>query len=137
MSKDTLTKGLRISEAEQRQIENEMIFRRINEKVGIDLDELDAMHTENGDFDLILDEDLRLMFKCECSDENCDERIPLKLSQYKKIHRNRSTFIVQPDHEVDPIEEVTVREKDYNVVIKNNTTPEPNDVLKDTTIDNR
>lgn len=127
---------MNISKAEQRQIENEMIFRRINEKVGSDLDDLDAMHNENGDYDMITDEDLRLMFKCECSDENCDARISLKLSQYKKIHVDRSTFIVKTDHQVDPIEEVTVKEKDYNVVVKNNTTPEPNDMLKDTSIDN-
>ena len=127
---------MNISKAEQRQIENEMIFRRINEKVGIDLDALDAMHTEDGNFDLILDEDLRLMFKCECSDENCEARIPLKLSQYKKIHRQRSTFIVHPNHQVDLIEVVTVEEKDYSVVVKNNTTPEPNDVLKNTAIHN-
>lgn len=127
---------MNISKAEQRQIENEMIFRRINEKVGKDLDALDAMHTEDGNFDLVRDEDLRLMFKCECSDESCDERISLKLSQYKSIHRNRSTFIVQPNHQVDPIEKVTIEEKNYSVVMKHNTTPEPNDVLKDTTVDN-
>lgn len=127
---------MNISKAEQRQIENEMIFRRINEKIGIDLDALDAMHIEDGNFDLILDEDLRLMFKCECSDENCEARISLELRQYKKIHRQRSTFIVQPNHQVDPIEVVTVQEKDYSVVVKNNTTPEPNDVLKKTSIDN-
>lgn len=128
---------MNISRTEQRQIENEMIFRRINEKVGSDLDRLDAMHKSDGDHDLVRDEDLLLTFKCECSDENCDERIPLKLSQYETIHKNRSTFIVQPDHQVDPIEKVTVEKKNYNVVVKNNTTPEPNDVLKDTTVANR
>lgn len=131
-----LTTKMKISKAEQRQIENEMIFRRINEKVGLDLDSLDAMHTEDGDFDLIRDEDLLLLFRCECSDENCDARIPLKLTQYKTIHDDRSTFIVKLNHQVDPIEKVVHIEKDYNVIIKNNTTPEPNDTLKDTTIDN-
>ena len=38
---------------ERRQIENEMIFRRGNEKVGIALDEIDAMHRRDGDLDLI------------------------------------------------------------------------------------
>jgi len=125
-----------IGKAEQKQIENEMIFRRINEKIGIDLDALDAMHIEDGDHDLVRDEDLLLMFKCECSDENCEVRIPLHLSKYKKIHTNRDTFIVKTDHQVDPIENVLAKEKDYNVVKKKNSTPEPNDILKDTTIDN-
>ena len=127
---------MNISKAEQRQIENEMIFRRINENAGIDLDALDAIHNENGDYHLINDEDLLLQFKCECSDENCDERIPLKLSLYKTIHKERSTFIVKKNHQVDPIEKVIDSTEEFNVVVKNNTTPEPNNVLKDTTINN-
>jgi thermostable 8-oxoguanine DNA glycosylase len=101
MSKD-------ISRAEQRQIENEMIFRRINEKIGIDLDSLDAMHREDGNPLFIFDDYLLLSFRCECSDENCDERIPLRLSKYREIHKNRNTFIVRTDHQVDLIEEITV-----------------------------
>ncbi len=57
--------------AEQRQIENEMIFRRANEKVGDDLDELDSFHIEDGDPHLVRDVDLLLQFKCECSDDIC------------------------------------------------------------------
>lgn len=122
--------------AERRQIENEMIFRRINEKVGDDLDALDAKFVEEGDFDLIRDEDIELHFKCECSDENCMVRIPMLLSEYQKIHVDRDTFIVRPDHQVDPIEKVVKVSPEYSVVIKNNSTPEPNDTLKITTIDN-
>ena len=125
-----------ISKAEQRQIENEMIFRRINEKVGTDLDTLDEMHREDGNHHLVRDEDLLLRFKCECSDENCDVRIPIQLSEYQEIHVDRSTFIVKTDHQVDPIEDVIAIQEGYNVVMKNNTTPEPNDTLKNTTIDN-
>lgn len=125
-----------ITKAEQKQIENEMIFRRMNEKVGSDLDALDVMHTNDGDHDLVSSEDFVLMFKCECSDENCDERISLSLSKYAEIHVNRDTFIVRTDHQVLPIEKVIRKEADYNVVKKNNSTPEPNDTLKETTIDN-
>lgn len=42
-----------ITDAERKQIENEMIFRRINEKVGSDLDALDALHTKDGNHELI------------------------------------------------------------------------------------
>jgi hypothetical protein len=125
-----------ISDAERRQIENEMIFRRINEKVGTDLDALDAMHIEDGNIHLIRDKDIELYFKCECSDENCSVRIPMLLSEYKKIHADRNTFIVLPNHEVDPIEKVIQKSSTYNVVKKNNSTPEPSDTLNDTTIDN-
>lgn len=127
---------MNISIAERRQIENEMIFRRLNEKVGDDLGALDAMHIEDGNIHLIRDELLLLRFRCECSDENCSVRIPLELSKYQEIHEDRDTFIVKTDHQVDPIEKVIKREDLYNVVRKNNSTPEPNSVLKKTTIDN-
>jgi hypothetical protein len=131
------TNKMSISKSEQKQIENEMIFRRVNEKAGDGLDALDAMHIEDDNPQFIRDDDTLLQFNCECSDENCDARIPIQLSIYKTIHENRSTFIVKPDHQVDPIEEVIKKTKEYNVVRKNNTTPEPNDKLKDTSIDNR
>lgn len=125
-----------ITNAERRQIENEMIFRRINEKVGDDLGALDAMHIEDGNIHLIRDEDLMLRFKCECSDENCAVRIPMLLSEYQKIHTDRDTFIVMPNHQVDPIETVMKESLLYNVVKKNNSTPEPSDVLNDTPVNN-
>jgi len=125
-----------MSHAERRQIENEMIFRRINERVGDDLDALDAHHIEDGDLDLIRSEDLELHFKCECSDENCVARIPMPLTEYQEIHANRDTFIVKANHQVDPIEKVLEITPGYNIVKKNNSTAEPNDTLNATSIDN-
>jgi hypothetical protein len=125
-----------ISDAERRQIENEMIFRRINEKVGTDLKELDAKHVEDGHYDLVQSVSLELHFKCECSDENCSVRIPMLLTEYKEIHADRDTFIVKPNHQVDPIEKVIKATPNYNVVKKNNSTSEPSDTLNITTIDN-
>jgi thermostable 8-oxoguanine DNA glycosylase len=127
---------MNISIAERRQIENEMIFRRINEKVGDDIDALDAMHVEEGNEHLMWDELIQLRFKCECSDENCDARISLGLKTYQKIHEDRDAFIVKLNHQVDPIEKVIKTEDSYNVVRKNNSTPEPDDNLKKTNIDN-
>jgi hypothetical protein len=129
-------KAMAISHAERRQIENEMIFRRINEKVGDDLGALDAMHIDDGNIELITDEALILSFKCECSDENCEERIPMKLVEYQSIHANRDTFVVRPDHQVDPIEKVLRETPSYNLLKKNNSTPEPGDELNETLIDN-
>lgn len=122
--------------SERRQIENEMIFRRVNEKVGDDLDVLDAEHIEQDNPEFITNDDLVLHFKCECSDENCDARIPVKLSIYKKIHENRDAFIIKPKHQVIEIEKVIKTNDTYNVVEKNNSTAEPNDTLKVTTVDN-
>lgn len=125
-----------ISHAERRQIENEMIFRRSNEKVGDDLDNLDTMHREDGNEYLTRNADMELHFKCECSDEKCSVRIPMLLKDYQTIHKNRDTFIVLPNHQVDPIEEIVKITKDYSVVKKNNSTSEPSDVLNDTGLNN-
>lgn len=122
--------------SERRQIENEMIFRRVNEKVGDGLDELDAMHIEDDNPQLIRDDEMLLHFKCECSDENCDARIPIILSVYRKIHENRDSFIIKLKHQVEAIEKVIATEDNYSVVEKNNSTAEPNDTLNDTSIDN-
>lgn len=92
--------------SEQRQIENEMIFRRVNEKVGDGLDSLDAMHIEDNNLHLIWDDTILLSFKCECSDENCDKRIPIKLSVYKKIHENRDAFIIKLKHQVKKLKKL-------------------------------
>ena len=127
---------MNISIAERRQIENEMIFRRGNEIVGDDLGALDALHIEEGHLDLIRDENLLLHFKCECSDENCTVRIPMLLTDYQEIHVDRDTFIVIPNHQVDPIEKVLKKTATFNVVKKNNSTREPSDNLNDTSIDN-
>ena len=122
--------------SERRQIENEMIFRRVNEKIGDDLDDLDAMHIEDDNPELIRNDDMILHFKCECSDEDCDARIPIKLSVYRTIHENRNAFIIKLKHQVNAIEKVILSEENYSVVEKNNSTKEPGDILNKTPINN-
>ena len=122
--------------SERRQIENEMIFRRVNETIGEDIKDLNEIHADENMPELIWDDAFLLNFKCECSDENCDQRIPIKLSVHKKIHKNRNAFIIKLKHQVESIEEVILTEDNYSVVEKNNSTPEPNDTLKNTSIDN-
>jgi len=121
---------------ERRQIENEMIFRRANEKIGHDLDELHADLIEEGHLELARNTDLLLHLKCECSDENCNARIPIKLSVYQTIHENRDAFIIKLKHQVQAIEKVIRTEDDYSVVEKNNSTEEPNNKLNVTSVHN-
>ena len=123
-----------MSIAERRQIENEMIFRRLNEKVGDNLGSLDASHIEDNNIDLMWDDTVLLSFMCECSDENCDLRIPIKLSVYKKIHVDRNRFIIKKGHQVTEIEKVILTEDDYSVVEKNKSTDEPGDILNKTSV---
>ncbi|MDB5182627.1 MAG: hypothetical protein JWO47_411 [Candidatus Saccharibacteria bacterium] len=127
---------MKMSLSERRQLENEMIFRRANEKVGDGFDELAAQHIEENTPELINTEDLMLHFVCECSDENCEARIPIKLSTYQKIHENRDAFIIKLKHQVKGIEKVIVSEKDYSVVEKNNSTAEPDGKLNVTSVNN-
>jgi hypothetical protein len=122
--------------SERRQIENEMIFRRANEKVADDLDELDAKFIEDDLPELIQDDDLLLHFMCECSDEDCVEQIPIKLSVYKKIHQDRSAFIIKHDHQVKGIEKVILTADKYSVVEKNKSTAEPDNTLNATSVNN-
>lgn len=116
---------MKISIAEKRQIENEMIFRRVNETVIQDLIDLDDEHTRNDQLDLLWDQAILLSFQCECSDEECKARIPLTMREYQDIHNDRDTFIVKTDHEIDKIEKVILKQKGYHVVRKNNRVPEP------------
>lgn len=122
--------------SERRQIENEMIFRRANELVGDNLDKIDANHIEDGNPHLVRDEDISLQFKCECSDENCDARIPIKLNDYQTIHKNRDAFVIKLNHQIDSIEKVILKEAGYSVVEKNNSTAEPGKDLNDTSVNN-
>jgi len=118
--------------SERRQIENEMIFRRANEMVGDDLDRIDADYRDEGNPELARNDDLMLHFSCECSDENCYTRIPMKLSTYQKIHENRDAFIIKSKHQVEKIEKVVLVEDDYCVVVKNNSIAEPGAFLNKT-----
>jgi hypothetical protein len=110
---------------ERKQIENEMLFRRANEKIGTDLDIVDANHIADGNPQLVRNDDLLLHFKCECSDEKCQVRVMLELSKYRLIHLDRSAFIIRPGHEVRPIEKVVQTNLTYSIVRKNNVTAEP------------
>lgn len=122
--------------AERRQIENEMIFRRANEHVTDGLDELDAMHIEDDNLELIRKDDMLLEFMCECSDENCKERLPMKLSLFQKIHEDRKCFVIKIGHQVEEIEEIISNGPGYSVVKKNNTVAEPGTALNETNTNN-
>lgn len=127
---------MNMSISERRQIENEMIFRRSNEKVVAVIEELDSMHVEQGNPDLVTEDDLALHFNCECSDENCTERIILALDEYQQIHADRKSFIVKPGHEVTAIEEVVRTENNFSVVRKLAVVANPGTELNETSVDN-
>ncbi len=122
--------------SKRRQIENEVVFRQTNEQIQKDLDVLTALAEEEGDTSLPDTDDMELYFYCECSDENCQERIGIKLSLYNDFHNNRKHFLICPDHESLAIERITLRDSNYTVVEKFVTPPETATQLKHTNIVN-
>lgn len=122
--------------SERRQIENEMIFRRANEKVAETLAELKSRFIEDDYPELAVADDITLHLLCECSDEECKVRVPIKLSDYQRIHKNRDAFIIKPKHQVKEIEKVIATEDAYSVVEKNKSTAEPIGTLNATSTSN-
>lgn len=122
--------------SEQRQIDNEVVFRQANERVQSALAELKSMaKTEHYNY-LPKQSDAPIHFYCECSDENCKKRIIIKPSLYKEIHTSRKRFLIKPSHGVPSIERIVFKESAYTVVEKFTTPPETAEKLQVTNIVN-
>lgn len=136
MKKHNSHKSKAPSLSERRQIENEVVFRKANEKIQKGFDNIERLAKEE-DFAVPKpDPDMILHFYCECSDENCRQRITMPHSKYKEIHKDRSQFIVQPGHATKALEEVVSKRAKYNVVDKFVTPPETSTGLNATSISN-
>lgn len=134
--KSHTTSKPRPSWSEQRQIENEVVFRKANERIQDGLIKLEKLAKREGHETVVPHKDLSVHFCCECSDENCRERIVLTLEQYQKLHTDRRRFIVVPAHETAAIEEVVSKKTDYEVVEKFVTPPEAVTTLSSTSVNN-
>lgn len=102
----------------RRMAENQVVFRRFNEKLQKDIDKVNATAAEVGDEPFILNADEPLYFYCECSDEQCAKRIKISLNEYARIHKERDLFTIMPGHDVPQIEEVIETNAEYDVVRK-------------------
>ena len=113
----------------RRLVENEVIFRERNERLQKSIDNLNAMAEQDGQPDDAYqnDADTTLSFYCECSDEKCTERVPVKYDDYKEIHKNRRRFLVLKGHEIAAIERVIKEEADYMIIEKNVEPPKHTD----------
>jgi hypothetical protein len=112
--------------------QNEVIFRQANEKAIDELEEINNSALENGDLELIHDTDIALQFFCECSNEDCVDRIKLKPSAYQEVHQNSSQFIVLPGHNMLKIEKIVQSYPTYLVVEKIIAPPDKVTKLKNT-----
>jgi hypothetical protein len=122
--------------SERRMAENEVVFRKYNERIKKGFDELKRIAKEEGQEALVRDEDTPLHFYCECSDENCRQRIILKPSRYNEIHKHRDHFVVTYGHDVQSVERVIDGEADFCVVEKFHTPPKSSAKLHKTDLNN-
>jgi hypothetical protein len=95
-----------MDEARARRLaENEALVREVNERVG---DVAASWY----------DADEKVAFVCECSLEDCSERIQLTMREYERVRSSPAWFAIRPDHlvaeierEVETIGDVLVVEK--------------------------
>jgi hypothetical protein len=87
---------------EERLAENEILFRRVNERI------VELPDTWGGELDLV----------CECANAGCTSRMNLMLDEYEQLRLSPRRFAVLPGHEIEDIEEVLERTDRYLVVEK-------------------
>lgn len=104
--------------SEKRLAENQVMFRKYNERLQHGIDDYNEMAAEVGEPPFPLPNDTILYFNCECSDNNCNLRVKITLGAYNMIHATRDTFCVIKGHEILKAENVILSTEDYNVVQK-------------------
>lgn len=105
--------------SERRLVENELLFRELNQKVVQGLTELRELARTHDQPSLSPDTTQPIMFYCECSDLNCKKRILLSPKEYENIHKNNRKFIIVKGHQTPLVEQVVKRTLEYDVVEKN------------------
>lgn len=127
---------MKSSTPERHLAQNEVMFRQYNERTAKRLEKLVKTATDDGN-SLGKHADLPLHFYCECSDEKCDKRIVIKPSDYKKMHKNSSQFIILPGHRVASVERIVREEEDFIVVEKYMTPPKKGIKMRPTDLNNK
>ena|SRR5579884_2860246 len=93
----------------KQQINAELVSRSFNQKAK------NVIKRSNPDKALA---DLVIEFYCECSDKTCQERVPLTIKQYEKIHNNRAKFVLAKGHEQFPVDKIKTRADIFTIVEK-------------------
>ena len=57
-------------------------------------------------------------FVCECGRIGCNVTLTLTLDQYEAVRTNFDRFVIEPGHELPPVDTVVERHDGYLVVIK-------------------
>jgi hypothetical protein len=94
----------------ERQVKNEVLFRKLNERVQAVAEDL-ALD------DFVVGED-REDYLCECADDTCFERVTLTRAEYERVRESAIQFVVVPGHVVTDIETVVEGHARFAVVQK-------------------
>ena len=95
-----------MTESAARRGENESAFRALNERLE------DRVLERNGD------SDTEMLIVCECSQEECTERISLSVGEYELVRSRARMFIVLSGHADPRIERVVIRNGAHEIVEK-------------------
>jgi hypothetical protein len=98
---------------EQRLAGNEAMFRIANERMA-GWEELRINEAEE-------------LYSCECSDENCREKVSLRKPDYEKVRSDSRHFLVVLGHEIPDIETVIETHEGWAVIEKN---PEVTEIVE-------
>src|SRR4051812_12606451 len=96
-----MSESVELDVRRERAAKNQSLFREVNERIG----ELSGSATLS-------------TFVCECTDEACDQRLPLTREEYERIRSDSNSFFVVRGHEIDEIEQIVAVAKQYVVVAK-------------------
>jgi hypothetical protein len=87
---------------EQRIIENETLFREVNERVAQMQAGVSGPDPE---------------WVCECGDETCFEKVSVPTEEYEEVRSHGDWFVIRPGHEKPDVERI-VRERNGFVVVE-------------------
>jgi hypothetical protein len=88
---------------EERLIENEKLFREVNERVADLQGSLPSPDPE---------------WVCECGDETCFEKVVVPTTDYEQIRVHGDWFVITPGHERADIERIVRQNGEFVVVEK-------------------
>ena len=91
-----------MSSREERLVENELLFRQVNERIA------ELGEQQHGELEIV----------CECADERCTKAITLLTKAYERVREHPDRFIVFIGHQVASIEKVVETDERYFVVEK-------------------
>jgi hypothetical protein len=95
-----------VSRRDERLAQNEVMFRRVNERIVSDLRARRAGTSPE------------LEIVCECSDRDCLRVLRIEVAEYEWLRLNPRRFAVLPGHEAPAVEDVVERHDRFVVVEK-------------------